>query len=239
MLKNIIRGWAQKLIGFDRYLYFFSRFNIYRLGFPGYEKEFNYFNRMITGDGAILDIGANIGAMTVALAQKHTHSHIYSFEPVPENLKALKRVVAFFQLNNVQLFETALGDRDGTTQMVIPESGNSYIPGLSHVVEAGEVTGKQFSVVVQKLDTIPTLQQLPKITAIKIDVENFEYAVLKGGEGLLRKHRPLIFCELWNNECRKLSIDLLASFGYKAMVLENGRLVNFTGQKVLNFFFLP
>jgi len=239
MLKNIIQGWAQKLMGFDRYLYFLSRFNIYRLRFPGYEKEFSYFNGMIKEDGAILDIGANIGAMTVALAKKHPHSLIYSFEPVPENFTALKRVAGFFQLNNVRLFETALGDRAGTAQMIIPQIGNSYIHGLSRVVEKSDSPGKQFLVSVEQLDGIPALQQTAKITAIKIDVENFEHAVLKGGEALLCKHRPLIFCELWNNEHRKFSIDLVVSLGYKVMVLEKGRLVDFAGQKALNFFFLP
>lgn len=239
MLKNIIRGLAQKLIGFDRYLYILSRFNILRLGFAGYEKEFCYFNEMINEDGAILDIGANIGAMTVALAQKHPHSQIYSFEPAPENFTALKRVAAFFQLNNVALFETALGDRDETVQMIIPQTGNAYRHGLSHVLEENATSGKRFSVSMQQLDTIPALQQMTKITAIKIDVENFEYAVLKGGEALLCKHRPLIFCELWNNGHRKFSIDLLMSLGYKVMVLEKGRLVDFRGQKALNFFFLP
>jgi FkbM family methyltransferase len=239
MLKNIIRGLAQKLIGFDRYLYILSRFNIYRLRFPGYEKEFSYFNGMIGEEGVILDIGANIGAMTVALAQKHLQSQIYSFEPVPENFTALKRIVAFYQLNNIRLFETALGDRDGTAQMITPQTGNAYQHGLSHLVKESEASGKEFLVRVQQLDTIPALQQAIKIIAIKIDVENFEHAVLKGGEALLRKHRPLIFCELWNNGQRKFSIDLLASLGYKVMVLKKGRLVDFTGQKALNFFFLP
>jgi len=240
MLKNIIQGWAQKLMGFDRYLYFLSRFNIYRLRFPGYEKEFSYFNEMIKGEeGAILDIGANIGAMTVALAKKHPHSLIYSFEPVPENFTALKRVTGFYQLNNVTLFETALGNRDGTVQMIIPQIGNSYKHGLSHVSEESEASGKRFSVRVQKLDTIPALQEVTKIIGIKIDVENFEHAVLKGGEILLCKHRPLIFCELWNNEYRKFSVDLLMSLGYKVMVFEKGKLVDFRGQRALNFFFLP
>ena len=239
MLKNILRGWAQKLIGFDRYLYLFSRFNIYRLYLPAYEKEFSFFNGMINNDGAVLDIGANIGVMTVAMARKHPRLLVCSFEPVPACTTVIKQLVKSYRLNNVQLFETALGNRDGTAEMVVPKIGSAYLPGLSHVVEDGEASGKRFSVSMQKLDTIPGLQQLEKITAIKIDVENSEYDVLKGGELLLRKHRPIIFCELWDNERRRFCVNFLESLGYRAMVYEKGRLVDFAAQKALNFFFLP
>jgi len=91
----------------------------------------------------------------------------------------------------------------------------------------------------QQLDTIPVLQQIKKISAVKIDVENFEYYVLKGGETLLRKHKPVIFCELWKDERRELCLALIKKIGYKPKVFEKGRLVDFNGQEALNFFFLP
>ena len=242
MFKNLIRNLGQKLIGFDRYLFIFSLLTVLRIRVFGYEKEFRYFNLMIKDDGAILDIGANIGIMTVMLAKRHPNATIYSFEPVPENARALEKVRKFFGLQNVQIIQTALGDVDEDAKMITPTISNAKMQGLSHIIESssenGE-TGDVFPVQVQKLDNITSLQQLEKISAIKIDVENFEYYVLKGGENMLRKHRPLVFCELWNNERRDLCFELMKSMGYSIKIWQQGNLVDYNKQETLNYFFLP
>jgi hypothetical protein len=71
-------------------------------------------------------------------------------------------------------------------------------------------------------------------------VENFEYFVLKGGEKLIKKDRPIIYCELWDNDNRKKCIDLLNNLGYSALVLQKNKLVPFEKAAVEkhNFFFL-
>jgi FkbM family methyltransferase len=240
MLKNTIRNWCQKLMGFDQYLFLFSIANIFGVRFLGYEKEFRYFSNMIDPDGAILDVGANIGIMTVALAKKYPNSTVYAFEPIDENIKAFERACRFYRIKNVQLFATALGDRNEQIKMVMPIVGQSKMQGLTHVVEHDEtIIGNVFSVSMQRMDDIEPLNSVSKISAIKIDVENFEFFVLKGGEALLQKHTPLVFCELWNNERRNLCFELMKSLGYRVAVLENGELVEFTAQQALNFFFLP
>ena len=57
-----------------------------------------YFLNIIPDDGVVLDIGANIGIMTVHLSKKLKNSFIYSFEPIPLNLLTLKRIIKWFQL---------------------------------------------------------------------------------------------------------------------------------------------
>ena len=240
MLKNTIRNWCQKLMGFDQYLFLFSVANIFGIRFLGYEKEFRFFSNMIDPDGAILDVGANIGIMTVALAKKYPNTTVYAFEPIPENMKALERACRFYGINNVQLFAMALGVRDEEIKMVMPVVGQSKMQGLTHIVEPDEtITGNLYTVSMQRMDHIESLSSISKISAIKIDVENFEFFVLKGGEALLKKHKPIVFCELWNNERRSLCFELMKSLGYNIAVLKNGKLVDFTAQKALNFFFLP
>jgi FkbM family methyltransferase len=239
MFKNTIRYWCQQILGFDRYLFLFSLFNIYKIEKWGTEKEFRFFSGMIDGSGVILDIGANIGVMTVILAKQHPSSTIFSFEPMVANSNALKKVVQFYKRANVQIFDIALGNQTGEAQMVMPHAGHSRMPGLSHIVETGEEGKSIFQVPIEKMDSLPILQEAARISAVKMDVENFEYHVLKGGEALLRKHRPLIFCELWNDERRHQCFALLKEWGYRVQVFEKGRLVDFNGQEALNFFFLP
>lgn len=242
-MKDLLRSICQKILGYHNYLYVFALFSIRRIRWGGgHEKEFLYFMDMIPDEkGVVLDIGANIGVMAVSIAVKRSKATIFAFEPIPDNQRTIEKVVNHYGLNNVRLFRTALGDEAGEISMVVPVVGNSNMQGLSHVVEAGQLTdeGRVFTVPVQRLDAIPELVAAEKISAIKIDVENFEYYVLKGAQALLEKHQPVIYCELWNNERRKLCLDYMQGLGYAARIFDNGRLVDFTGQEGINFFFIP
>jgi hypothetical protein len=76
---------------------------------------------------------------------------------------------------------------------------------------------------------------------MKIDVENYEYYVLKGAEMLVEKNKPVIYCELWENENRKKCFSFLNNLGYSAFILHKKELVPFNDQKhhKHNFFFRP
>ena len=241
MLKNILRTASQKLIGFENYLFFFSLINIARIRVGGYEKEFKHFLGLIPENGIILDIGANIGIMTVLFAKTSPKTTIYAVEPIPQNRQALKRVITHFQLKNVEVINTALGDRNGNISMIMPRVNHANMQGLCHVIEADrkEMAGEICEVLMQKMDDIPILKNLDRIDAIKIDVENYEYFVLKGGQTLLAKHRPLMYCELWNDERRKLCIEFMQNLGYQVMIYKKGELIKYNGQEITNFFFLP
>jgi FkbM family methyltransferase len=241
MFKILFKFVLQKLLGFNNYLFIFSIFSISRLRRNLYDKAFLYFLQMVPEDGIILDLGSNIGITVVPFANKVTRGKVFSFEPIPQNIKTLKRIIAHYHLSNIEVFETALGDEKGELTMVMPVVFDVRLQGLSHVVqrESDKEKGDLFPVRVQRLDDIHVLQALPKIHAIKIDVENFEYHVLKGASGLLNRHKPIIFCELWDNEKRSLTISYLKNnFGYQVKVFDNNHLVDFTGQTVSNFFFI-
>lgn len=241
MLKNSTKLLLQKVLGFKTYLFVFSLLTIQRMK---HEEEFLLFNEMIEDGGIVLDIGANIGTMTTLIARKHRNSKVYAFEPISENIKTIHRVIEHYKLDNVVIYEAALGEERGELRMVMPVINNVKMQGLSHVLEESEIPGDNdsgniYSVPVHKLDDIVELSSGKRITAIKIDVENFEYQVLKGGEEVLKKHRPIIYCELWDNEKKYITIDYLNTLGYKAKIYEDKQLVDYKKQKALNFFFLP
>jgi FkbM family methyltransferase len=241
MFKIPFKFILQRLLGIENYLFLFSIFTINRLRLRFYNKEFLYFLKMIPEDGNVLDLGSNIGFMSVPLAKKASRGKVFSFEPMPQNIKTLRRICAYYKISNIEIFETALGDHNGELTMVLPVFYNVKFHGFSHVVEkeSDKAKGDLFTVRVQRLDDIPSLQFIPKINAIKIDVENYEYQVLKGAETLLQHHKPVVYCELWDNEKRLLVINYLtARFGYRVKVFHNNKLVDFTSQSVSNFFFI-
>ncbi len=241
-MKRFIQFILQRTLGFGNYLVLFSIITVKSIKRNPAERDFLYFIDLIPDEGIILDIGANIGITTVPIAKKKRNATIYSFEPVPENLKALKRVIEYFRLTNVRVIHTALGDQHGELKMIMPiidkvkMQGLSYIPSDNMEVGTNDI---EIIVPVQKLDDIPEIANAQKISAIKIDVENFEYFVLKGASNVLIQHMPIIYCELWDNDKRLLTIDYLNSLGYEVKVYDGGALKNFEGQNKINFFFIP
>ena len=98
-MKNTLKYILQKILGFQTYLFVFSVFKIQTLYSDPKEKDFFQFLSLLKdGEGAVLDIGANIGIMTVHLAQKLPNSTIHAFEPMPSNYSVLKKIVNRFKL---------------------------------------------------------------------------------------------------------------------------------------------
>jgi FkbM family methyltransferase len=241
-MKKRIQNFLQKNLGFENYLYYFSRFKIFYAKSFSYEAEFSEFIKLIPqGDNIILDIGANIGITTVMLAKKFPDVSIHAFEPIPPNINTTKRIIKYYKLKNVQLHEIALGEQAGKLKMVVPVINNVRMQGLSHAYVEGDENdlnkGDIYFMEMMKLDDVSALNGDKKIVAIKIDVENFEYNVLKGGEQLLKKHKPAIYCELWNNEVRQRTISFLKELGYTIQNIE-GKESELSANQAFDFIFV-
>jgi len=244
-MKTLTKYILQKLLGFRLYLYVFALFVIVKIRWDKKEKDFFYFMKLIPEDGIILDLGANIGVTSYHLAKKNPDSVVFSFEPLAQNMNTLKRIKKRFKLNNINEFQVAVGEQSGEIEMIMPVINNVPMHGLSHVVHEENTEnnkGFRYKVPMICLDNFENLNKnKERITAIKIDVENFEYFVLKGGEQLIQKNQPVIYCELWDNDNRKKCISLLNNLGYSAFILHKSELLPFgkTSVEKHNFFFMP
>ena len=107
-MKALIKKILQFVLGYQNYLFIFSLFTIYTLRWKKDEGDFMYMLTLLPDRGLILDVGANIGIMTVHFGRTFPDSAIYAFEPDPLNIKALRRVIRFFRLKNITVTETAL-----------------------------------------------------------------------------------------------------------------------------------
>ena len=244
-MKTFVKYILQKSLGLKTYLYVFARFIIVKLKWDKNEKDFFHFLKLIPDNGIILDLGANIGVTSYHLSKSKPNSSIPSFEPLTLNMDTLKRIKKRFNLNNVTEYQVAVGEKPGNLEMVMPVINDVPMHGLSHVIHEDNTElneGFKYKVPVVCLDEFEPIQNSNKrVTALKIDVENFEYFVLKGGEKLIEKNQPVIYCELWDNENRTKCVELLGNLGYSAKVLQKDKLVEFEKASVEkhNFFFIP
>ena len=243
-MKKWVQSLLQSLLGFQRYLFVFSLFKVRTLYWDKKEGDFLYFLSLIPENGVVLDIGANIGIMVVHLAKRCKSGRVHAFEPIPENFRTLTKICKYFNLDNVVLHNLALGAEEGELTMVMPRVSSVKMQGLSHVVHESITEfneGDLYTVPQVTLDTLSALQD-EKVAAIKIDVENFEQFVFRGGLNLLRKNKPLVYCELWENENREACFQLFErELAYTIQVLINGKLEVYDRQKHdrQNFFFVP
>ena len=237
MIKYIL----QKLLGFRKYLFVFAKYKIRTLINDTKENHFfQFLGLMKDGEGVVLDIGANIGIMTVHLSRKLPNSTIHAFEPMPDNISVFRKVMAKYNVSNVTFHEIALGEASGTVKMILPTKGGAKMQGLSHVKHDSITEWNEGIEIETPIEALDNLFKDDRIQGIKMDVENFEYFVLKGGKQLLEKNLPIIYTELWDNENRQKCFRFLSELGYSPFVIIDGAIVPFDLAKhqVQNFIFI-
>lgn len=241
-MKKLLQASLQRILGFERYLFLFSWFKIKTLKWDKKEGDFNYFLSLLDKDAHVLDIGANIGIMTGLLARRCPAGKIVAFEPIPENFRALERIVRFLKADHVSCYQLALGNEQKKIEMLMPIMQGVQMQGLSHVkhesIEGFDTPQRSFEVMQKTLDNMDFWKKHP-VHAIKIDVENYEAFVLQGARQMLSTHHPIIYAELWDNENRQHCFDLLTELGYGIFILEKNELIPFDPvvHQKQNFFF--
>lgn len=172
-------------------------------------------------EGAIIEVGANIGTETISFSDiaKKYNTNVFAFEPVPSNYESLVRNKEVNHLNNLILFNTLVAEKTGKTFFNIPEGNNS---GSGHISNKSETNSREFEVV-----TLDGKLNNKKIALISVDVEGFEYQVLKGSEGLLKDSRPSLILEVNKKYLKERGgievenfYEYLSSFGYHCFYIE-------------------
>lgn len=132
--------------------------------------------------GKCLDVGANIGFMSMALS--YSGCSVVAFEPQPELFKLLKR-----NCPNAKCSPIALSDEFAVGLMPrirYGDRGNYGGLGLGMKSDLGTI-----SVATQPLDGT----DVTNINFIKIDVEGHELQVLKGATETILRDKPVMYIE--------------------------------------------
>lgn len=176
-----------------------------------------------TGD-VVLDIGANIGAHTLLLAQAvGSGGKVIAFEPTD---------YAYEKLSKNRALNPDLADRICCLQIMLvdSETAGNPTPGLYsswplkgeaclHELHQGRLmatSGAQ----ARTLDSVILELGLDRVDCIKLDIDGFECAMMRGSDHVLTRWHPAIIMELAPYALEEQGaslhelIELLRAYGY-------------------------
>jgi FkbM family methyltransferase len=155
--------------------------------------ELAFFRALLKPGMCVLDLGANIGLYAVpAGAAVAPGGRVYAFEPEPNNLSYLRRNLAENAIENVEVLPVCVGDRPGAITLYLAEGGIG-----THSI--GKVGAQSIEVDVVCIDDV-LRDVVPDV--IKIDIEGYEPAALRGMSRILTAARPTVLIE-FNAEALK------------------------------------
>lgn len=208
------------------------------------EKAYKAFRLLPLIDGAqFLDVGANRGQTIASFRLYDQHSEILAFEPNPTHCSLLSRRES--RDSSLAVFPFGLGNEAGEFDLWVPRYRGFVFDGLASFdresaegwLNSSRLLGfdkkhlhlEKMRCEVRRWDDVDTRPGL-----VKLDVQGFEFDVLRGGLSTIRNFRPVILAE---NPTTNYE-TLLLSEGYRIACFRDDRFYLDT-PGIHSTFFLP
>jgi FkbM family methyltransferase len=168
---------------------------------------------------------------------------VYGFEPETKNFQLLKEKVG--DLENVEIFNIALGDREANAKLYF-NSDNDGGHALWDVSQNKENVKTKENFVVEKVE-VKTLDGLfpdgiENLKLIMLDAEGSEHSILKGGiNTIIDSEVPFIICEINDfalDRCGTSQMNLrsyLSVYGFTPYAMNEEKVVDVHKDKVKAF----
>jgi len=159
------------------------------------------FDRMLRPGMTVIDVGANIGEISMTAAKRVGRSgHVIAFEPIDAIADQLQANVTRNGLDQVTVARTGLSDTPADSVPVYASCGQG-IPddehhGLGSLFGGGKGAPELQRIPITTLDIWLAAHPVDRVDLIKIDIEGAELPCLRGAEHTLRRFRPILIVEI-------------------------------------------
>jgi FkbM family methyltransferase len=171
------------------------------------EGEVDTFAQLLKPGMTAVEVGANIGSHTVALANLvGREGRVVAFEPQRAIHQILSANLALNGLDQVEAHWAAAGAQPG--EVVIDRLDMRSVQNFGGYSIRNATQGDRV-----RLLTVDSFQ-LPACHLIKIDVEGMEAAVIRGAAETMQRCGPVVFCENEDSRTSQELIELLWSLDY-------------------------
>jgi len=169
-IKLINHSFSDRFEGRDNHEVMFRRINTYLI-------KNNFIN------GNIIDLGAWMGDNSIPWALNLSHT-IYAIDPSPNNINYIEQMVEANNIKNIKTIQKAISDKNEIigTNDDINHCSFSKNGGITKVESV-------------TLDYLYSQGLINNIAYIHLDVEGFEFNVIKGSEKIIKLFNPIISYE--------------------------------------------
>lgn len=165
---------------------------------------------LIKPGDTVVEVGANMGTHTVAMARRCAPGLLYAFEPQHRVFQVLCGNLAMNGVGNVRAYPEACGAVAGWATVPQVDYGRvGNFGGVSLTSADGPGAGQ--TVRVTALDDL----SLEACRLIKIDVEGWEAEVLRGAVQTVARLRPILYVENDRPAKQQELISLIDGMGYR------------------------
>lgn len=159
----------------------------------------------------VLDLGANIGFHTLALARAvGPGGAVTSVEPQRFCFQLLCANITANQLATVNALRAAVGDVAGTCTVPLLDPRTRHNAGATEVTLAADAGAQTDTVPLITVDSL----NLPRCNLIKIDTEGFEDRVIAGAVETIKRHHPALYIEVHDRDKLQRLTATLGPLGY-------------------------
>ena len=197
--------------------------------FGCYDAELHRALEQIVKPGNVcFDIGANMGEMTLHMAQLAGPSGaVHAFEPIPRIHDRLEKNIRRNGLKNVHLHRFALSNTNGTCRIASALSTQDN-QGLASIVNTDDkALTQREEIAVRTLDDFVRENSIARIDVMKIDIQGAEMFLLEGGKKVFGEMAPDLFIEISPQDLKGAGFDsrdlcrALQEYGYTLVELRN------------------
>lgn len=126
-----------------------------------------------------LDIGANQGFYSLWFAKHKPNARILAFEPDPYSVEKFQKNISANQFRNIKICPYALSDSDVPRDLIINTTNNRGGNSMVLSQAPSQKTEVRMKVDCKTLLGALNAYEVNKVSALKIDIEGYEYPVLK------------------------------------------------------------
>jgi FkbM family methyltransferase len=168
------------------------------------QGEVAVFEKVLRPGDVAIDVGANIGALTVPMAKLvGDNGNVIAFEASAANVDLLRKNIEQTGCSNVNVMPVAASNKDGT----IPVDKQSAL----HAYSRPDINVGEFHVPCSTIDGL----NLPRVKLIKVDVDGHELQVLNGARATIERCKPIIYIENEIDDKREEMVAWLIDRGYR------------------------
>ena len=195
----------------------------------------------LNAEAIIIDIGANVGLMSLQFAQMAPRGRVYAFEPTHYAIGRLRRNLSLNPDLEKRVFviNAFVSARSDTNPGIVAYSSwkvNGERSAADHPVHLGTPKSAE-GVPAVSLNDFVEREKLSRIDLIKIDTDGHEYEVFQGADRVIAQFRPRIIFEigLYVMAEKKISFDFYFNYfeklHYKLIDTKSGATITLQNYK--------